>query len=309
MRGYPLCELSEDEFEQLVNMICQDLLGRGVVSFTKGKDGGRDGRFEGTAEKYPSNKSPWSGKFIIQAKHTNNPIASFSDPDFSSIIKKEIPRVIKIKKGEGLDNYLIFTNRKHTGIVGERLIKEMKRKIQLNNIDIIGLETLITYLRRNSSIVASFDLENLKNPLRIHPDDIKDVILAFNKNKQKLNPKDISNPFGYIDIGTKNKINKLNEDYFKFIKDTSQIYFNKITQFLGDPKNAKFLEVYKNIVEELQAKIITNRSNFTEFNEIFEYYYDYILIRCSELKKIKRLIRVFLHFMYWSCDIGKKEND
>lgn len=309
MRGYPIYEIPEHEFEQLVNIICQRILGMGVVSFTKGKDGGKDGRFNGIAQKYPSEKSPWNGKFIIQAKHTNNPIASFSDADFSVIVNKEIQRIIKIKDNEGLDNYLIFTNRKHTAIVGDKLIQNIKDKIKLNNIEIVGLEVIISYLRQNQDIVDLFDLENLKNPLRIHPDDIKEVILAFNKNKNELDTKEIIDPFKHIDIETKNKINKLNEDYFNFIKDRSQVYFKQIIDFLGDPKNNEFLEMYNNIVNELQAKIITNRNDFDMFNEIFEYYYDYILERCPELKKIKRLISVFLHFMYWSCDIGKKEND
>lgn len=309
MRGYPLYELSEDEFEQLVNTVCQRILGMGVISFTKGKDGGKDGRFEGTAKDYPSSSSPWKGKFIIQSKHTNNPIASLSDSDFSVILNKEKTRIKDIKASEDLDNYLIFTNRKHTGIKGDELIKELKKDISLENIEIIGLETLISWLRQNTNIVESFDLENLNNPLRIHPDDIKEVIIAFDKIKKSANPPQNENPFKHVNIELKNKINDLNETYFKFIKDRSQTYFNQISQFIGDPKNSEFLQIYDNIVDELQAKIITNRNNFGEFNEIFEYYYDYILVRTPELKRIKRLIRVFLHFMYWSCDIGKKEND
>jgi hypothetical protein len=42
---YKLENLSEDDFEKLVNILCQDILGMGTVSFTKGRDGGRDGRF------------------------------------------------------------------------------------------------------------------------------------------------------------------------------------------------------------------------------------------------------------------------
>lgn len=43
----------------------------GVVSFTPGKDGGKDGKFTGQANKYPSEVKFWNGKFIIQAKHTS----------------------------------------------------------------------------------------------------------------------------------------------------------------------------------------------------------------------------------------------
>ena len=37
---YRLELLDEDTFEKLVNRICQNILGMGVVSFTPGKDGG-----------------------------------------------------------------------------------------------------------------------------------------------------------------------------------------------------------------------------------------------------------------------------
>ncbi len=308
MRGYPLYELSEDEFEQLVSTLCKEILGIGTVSFTKGKDGGKDGRFKGVAKYYPSDKSPWNGKFIIQAKHTNKPNGSFSDSDFKAVILKEIKRIKKIKNQEGLDNYLIFTNRKHTAIVGDNLIKKIKDEVNIDNIEIIGNEDLIIFLRRNQDIVDLFDLDNLKNPLRIFPEDIKDIIIAFSDNKDDIELEEIKDPFKHVDIELKNKINNLNEDYFNFIKDKSQVYFSQISKFLGDPKNKEFLEQYENISNELQAKIITNRDKFTEFNKIFEYYYDFILAKCPELKKKKRLIRIFLHFMYWSCDIGKKND-
>lgn len=74
--------MNEDDFEEMVNTICQQILGTGVVSFTKGRDGGKDGRFTGTADNYPSNKEPWKGKMIIQAKHTTNPLASCSSGEF-----------------------------------------------------------------------------------------------------------------------------------------------------------------------------------------------------------------------------------
>ena len=115
---YRLENLSPDDFEALVNELCQKVLGTGAVSFSKGKDRGRDGRFEGTANRYPSDSEQWSGKFIIQAKHTDNYEASCSDNGFhgnkTSIINKEIPKIQELKKNGEIDYYLIFTNRKET---------------------------------------------------------------------------------------------------------------------------------------------------------------------------------------------------
>lgn len=97
MMDYRLELLDEDAFESLANTICQDVLGTGVISFSSGKDGGRDGKFTGTAQNYPSTKDSWTGKFIIQSKHTSNSQASCSDKEFEKLIDLEIPKLKKLK--------------------------------------------------------------------------------------------------------------------------------------------------------------------------------------------------------------------
>ena len=67
---YPLNELSSGEFENVVSSICEEILGTGTFIFSEGKDGGRDAKFTGRANYFPSKALPWEGKFIIQAKHT-----------------------------------------------------------------------------------------------------------------------------------------------------------------------------------------------------------------------------------------------
>ena len=67
---YAYEDLSEDQFEKLVVLLCQRLLGISVQGFAKGPDGGRDAKFNGTAELHPSKAAPWVGTVIVQAKHT-----------------------------------------------------------------------------------------------------------------------------------------------------------------------------------------------------------------------------------------------
>ena len=64
-------DLSDDQFEVLIVLLCQRLLGIAVQGFAKGPDGGRDAKFVGTAELHPSKAAPWVGTVIVQAKHTN----------------------------------------------------------------------------------------------------------------------------------------------------------------------------------------------------------------------------------------------
>jgi very-short-patch-repair endonuclease len=76
---FPLHDLTDREFEDLVGQICMEILGMGTIVFTTGRDGGRDGKFAGTANNFPSKNSPGKGKFIIQAKHTENPYSFQGD--------------------------------------------------------------------------------------------------------------------------------------------------------------------------------------------------------------------------------------
>lgn len=119
MRDYRLYELDDQDFEHLVTQLCMEVLGTGTVSFAPGRDGGRDGRFNGTAQRFPSTTSPHCGKFIIQAKHTQRPGASCKDTEFARIIDAELPRPLdefvvdpkdlltidRFARDEGLDVY------------------------------------------------------------------------------------------------------------------------------------------------------------------------------------------------------------
>ena len=67
---YAYEDLSEDQFEQLVVLLCRHLLGMGVQGFAKGVDGGRDAKFIGVAQLLPSKAAPWNGTVIVQAKHS-----------------------------------------------------------------------------------------------------------------------------------------------------------------------------------------------------------------------------------------------
>jgi hypothetical protein len=114
-------DLSDDQFEQLIVLLCQRLLGVSVQGFSKGPDGGRDAKFVGTAELHPSKAAPWIGTTIIQAKHTNSYNRNFSETDFFSassantVLGKEIPRIKKVREAKQLDHYMLFANRRLAG--------------------------------------------------------------------------------------------------------------------------------------------------------------------------------------------------
>jgi hypothetical protein len=118
---YAYEDLSDEQFETLVVLLCQRLLGISVQGFCKGPDGGRDAKFVGTAELHPSKAAPWAGTTIIQAKHTNGYNRNFSESDFYStngtntVLGKEIPRIKKLRAAKQIDHYMLFANRRLAG--------------------------------------------------------------------------------------------------------------------------------------------------------------------------------------------------
>ena len=107
---YAYEDLSDKQFEDLVILICQRLFGIAVQRFSTGRDGGRDAKFEGMAENFPSKSKPWEGITIIQAKHSEGYNRSYSELDFfnleakNSILMDEIPRIVNLRNSGGLDN-------------------------------------------------------------------------------------------------------------------------------------------------------------------------------------------------------------
>lgn len=310
---YRLENLSEDVFEELVNMLCQRILGVGTVSFSKGKDGGRDGRFIGNANSYPSNNNFWTGKFIIQAKHTTDYNASCSDNPFfgnkSSLINQEIEKIKNLKANGEVDNYLLFTNRKETES-RENAVNHIKKETSLSNVDIIGKDTLHLWLRLNDDIARQFNIGLYALPIVLTEFEIKDIIIAFSKeisairNINLITDNDI---ICNIPKEEKNRINNLSSDYYENqIRRKSQQYFEDIDKFLSDFKNEEYANMYHNFAFELGNKIEVKRDTFDKFESIFMYLYDIIFeANRIDLSKDKRLIWIFLHHLYFNCHIGR----
>jgi hypothetical protein len=315
---YKLENINDADFERMVNTICQKILGTGVVVFSTGKDGGRDGKFTGTAQNYPSTKKSWTGKFIIQAKHTENYNASCSDNDFEKIVYDEIDKIKKLKKNSEIDNYLLFTNRKYPAIKGERLVKKIIKETGIENCAIIGKETINDqYLNSNKDIVKQFRLDITHIQFDFSDEEIKDIILAFKRQLPEIKIEikkevdKLKQDFTLIDKKEKNKKNKLSEKYFnEFIVGKSLMDFDKIEKFLYNPLNENLKDYYYDTAYELNHLISLKRDDFDLFEEIFVFIYKLICDGSTPLKGSKRHVLTFLHYMYYECLIGKKaKND
>lgn len=307
-----LHQLYWQQFEELVVAICQNVLGIGAKKFSDGRDGGRDSRFDGKADCFPSERAVWEGTFIIQAKHTANPIASCSDRDFENkLFKEEAPKLKKLVDEENVRNYIVFTNRKLSGDQHSKLVRQLQQDIGITNIEIKGKDEIYTYLNKYPEILRELKFDKFLTPFRFYEKDIRDVIILFDEQRDEISKiaEDQSLRFRFVEKEEKNRINGLGAEYFEYMQNESLSSFHKIEHFLQDPKNKEYAHRYENTASDLRANIALERANFPAFENLIEYLYEYIWEHNeAELKNIRPLVRIFLHFMYFNCDIGKKSD-
>lgn len=308
-------DLSDDQFEQLVVLLCQRLLGVSVQGFAKGPDGGRDAKFVGTAELHPSTTEPWVGTTIIQAKHTNGYNHSFSEYDFFSkksmntVLGKEIPRIKKLRKAKQLDHYMLFANRRLTGIAETEICDYIASQcdIPASSIYLCGLEQLEMWLRRFPDVAGEADLDPVDSPLIVSPDDLAEVVQALARQKEAVVELLDDPPTARVTYEKKNELNNMSVEYAKaqlrkYLKETAQI-----RTFLAAPENLDLLRKYEAVVDEFQLKIIAKRRDYQTFDAVMEYLVDLLSNRDPILRQRahKRLTRAVLFYMYWNCDIGE----
>jgi len=313
---YAYEDLSDTQFEDLVVLLCQRLLGVSVQKFAKGPDGGRDAKFHGTAELHPSAADPWVGITIIQAKHTNGYNRNFSESDFYSrtsantVLGEEIPRIRKLREKRMLDHYMLFANRRLAGNaeteIGTHISKECK--IPAGSIYLCGLEQLELWFKRFSEVPRMANLDLVDSPLIVSPDDLAEVVYALAEHKVQVNAVLDDPPVPRVTYADKNVLNNMSVDYAarqrrQYLKETAQIH-----TFLAAPENLDLLTLYESTVDEFQLRILAKRKDHQTFDEVMEYLTLMLFNRDVVLRQNKRLTRAVLFYMYWNCDIGKADD-
>lgn len=103
MHDYQLERLNTRSFEQLVQALGLEIIGKQLMIFGDGPDGGREATFEGSV-KYPEGKQQWNGYGMVQAKFRQIPDslakknADWAIAQLNSEFKKLKPR-LKGKSG------------------------------------------------------------------------------------------------------------------------------------------------------------------------------------------------------------------
>lgn len=171
--------------------------------------------------------------------------------------------------------------------------------------NLLGNETIISYLVGNT-IWRDLGFDRDEISFRINPNDLVEIIRQFHTTIAKLpTPEGSATNFTYVNKKKKNKINKLTDEYFEYIQSESLPHFARIKRFLEDTRNEALRSMYHDTADEFKQKIITYRDRFETFDEVLTYLYDEIVSSFADGQGRRRLVRVFLHYMYCDCDIGR----
>jgi len=313
-------DLDDSHFENLVVAICKQILGEGTQGFSVGADGGKDGEFYGKANSYPSEREPWEGHTIIQAKHTQGINKHFTDPDFysensgSNILAKEVIKIKKMVENNNIDHYMLFSNRSLTGGAKPQIIEYIAKNTELNSYDIgiFGIDDLNYYLDRYPHIanMRSINLEPLNIAPTINLNELSELIGQFSKVFKDENVQKELLPTIRISYKEKNKLNNLRDETAKELEKLYMKHIFQIDQFLKDPQNYHILTSYQESIEEFQLQyIIPKQRELNYFDDIYNELVSYLTNRDYVLYKYRRLTRMMVFYMYWNCDIGKSKDD
>ncbi len=304
--------LSDRQFEELVIEFCVELLGHGVQGFVSGKDGGRDARFVGAAKEY----GDWNGTIVIQAKHTEMINRSFSESDFSgdnesSTLAKEIPRIEAMLKQNELDYYLLFSNRRLTGVTDAeiRLRISAATGLDKNRVRLFDISELDRLVKRFPVAVERADLNPAKSPVDIDPHDLAEVITALAQYRNALDELMEGTeppPEHRITPAQKNQANGLRDEYFKKQIQPAMVDFPSVRRFLGHPENQPYVRLYEDTAGELEAKLDAWAAPGIPFERLLEVLIGRLFDRDVDLRKNRKLTRTVVFYMYCNCDIAKR---
>ncbi len=304
-------ELGPAQFEDVVVAICHFILGTGVQGFSTGKDGGRDAKFVGTADLFPSKAQPWAGTVIAQAKHTNGYNKTFSDPDFYSdgnaetVLGKELPRIAHLRATKALDHYMFFANRRLTGNAESKLRGIIANTCCLpeSSVFLCGIEQLEVWLKRFPLAAELANIDPIDSPLIVSPDDLAEVVEHLAEYLKHAKPAPVP-PTGRVSYEKKNALNNMSVEYGKELRRRYLKHSQQIETFLAAPENAELLQRYESAAEEFQLKILPKRKDYQSFDDVINYLIDLLLARDAILRRHKRLTRATVFYMYWICDVG-----
>ena len=294
------------EFEDLVRALGVRLFGAGLTSFKAGKDGGRDARFDGTPEAWPSKTNQIPGQYVLQSKHTGNAVACCSDSDFKSHMKGEVKKVRILVSAKEMSHYLVFTNRTKSAAEDQDFRTTFAKIKGVQESWLLGTEHISSLLTDHSDIWDRYE-EEVRTPVRFNRDDLVKIIHDFSDFMKQVNGLPHTASLRHLKLEEKNKLNGITAPYFSDLQRHSMPQCDQIRTFLSNPRNEEHLDLYRDTADDLRGRLRTmlNEGIVEKLEDGFERVRQDFIATDDRLQRKKRWVRVFLDYMYSNCDIGQ----
>ena len=293
------------DFVGVVRGLGSRLLGSSLSPFKSGADGGRDARFEGTPNDWPSKQAQEHGQYVIQCKHTSRAGACCSEEDFKKLLRKEVPKVKTLVAGEEMSHYMVFTNRTKPADADQAFRDRFAKIKGLAKAWLLGNENLHVLLREHSDIWNRYE-EEIRSPVRFNRADLIELIHDFAAFVQRGTTKR-SSAITHLKLEDKNRVNRISDAYFSDLQRHSMPHFDQMRTFLENPRNVDDLNLYRDTADDLRGQLRTllTQKTVASLEEGFDYVRDQFIASDNTFKGKRRWIRVFVDYMYSTCDVGK----
>jgi hypothetical protein len=294
------------DFEELVRSLGMRLFGPSLSGFKAGPDGGRDARFEGIPQRWPSEQGQEHGQYILQSKHTSKVGAGCSDEDFKKTLRSEAKKVRILIASKELSHYLVFTNRTKSAAEDEAFRKDFAKVKGLSKAWLVGGEHLHSLMTEHPDIWDRYE-DELKNPIRFNRDDLVQIIHDFAEFVKQGDGQPRSESLKHLKLEEKNKLNGISGMYFSDLQRHSMPQFEQIRSFLENPRNEEALNLYRDTADDLRSQLRTmlSQNTVSKLEEGFDQVRERFIASDKDLRTKRRWVRVFLDYMYSNCDIGQ----
>lgn len=145
-------------------------------------------------------------------------------------------------------------------------------------------------------IIDPLEMANLIDSFFVHIDGFSDAIHGASSLKRTK-------------IDKKNILNGMSNDYYVSSIKEYFIHFIQVKDFLGDPMNSKHNRRYNYIKREINSKLAAFKQRFQNFDQAIEHLTSNYIERINGDFEKKELVRIFIAYMYYICDIGKNNVD
>jgi hypothetical protein len=308
-----LHDIGGHAFEQLVGRLCAHLLGAGTRVFSSGPDGGIDASFEGTAEAWPSTAAPWEGRWIVQAKHNENPAADVSDSSFcsdaaTSIISQEIEK-LTVNDGPRCDHYLLFTNRRGTPRALAAIEERLKSALGIENARVVTAADVASLLSKYPSALEQPLADAFAMPISLEVDTVAAALeVLIEELGERPTTRARASKLKRTKLAAKNVLNGVGLELDAAFSLALHEDLEVVEGFLGAPdRHADGLrEHYYAFCDSARDHLVLARTQGVPMAGFLVQLIDRVCKNHTLLgsRHGRRAVRAMVYYMYWICDLG-----